>query len=649
MVEQFMLASMLLWEVVAQASPVSAPACEELDQGQTCGTVLLQQRQRQSRTTVEAEESYGQPLDEVHPTGWQHRLRAAVAEDGRSAVVRLPLKGGRSRDFLLHLTSIYSNDAAVVVHTGAGQTDRGGSAALRHFSSSLPGHRAKASIDRDGSISGLFQHGQQLLRIKPMPVGLVMDAEHDGHLVVSALQASEGRLHSVQAVGGESVMARLQNLTEQHDHGLEVAVDDVGPAPDATTGEAPGSPLTPLSTDSLPDIEASEQDWAGVRWFPGCFTGDEKLHALRIGVAADFEAWRLFGARLQGIIESIVSEASLVYEAQMNIRLEIGDLQMYQAPGSSSVPGWASASCVAGEEVRQKFELFSRWSPPSRQAVWHMFTGCGNGFGTIGLAYVGSTCRRSFNTGVNMLRNFRGRVVEDSWTTFAHELGHSLAARHSFEEGQGRTGGIMDYADGKLNGVYQFNTKYRKAEMCNELTSKKPFCGNRFATARTAAPTPAPTPEPTPEPIPLPTPEPTQAPTPEPTCADEDGNCRFYTSYCNAENVKAVCKETCGLCEPTQAPTPEPTPAQTPEPTREPTPLPTPEPTQAPTPEPACADEDGNCRFYTSYCNAENVKAVCKKTCGLCCADEDVNCRFYTSYCNAENVKAVCKKTCGLC
>merc|ERR1712051_1128719 len=102
--------------------------------------------------------------------------------------------------------------------------------------------------------------------------------------------------------------------------------------------------------------------------------------------------------------------------------------------------------------------------------------------------------------------------------------------------------------------------------MCNELTSKKPLCGNRFAAVR-------------PEPTPVPTPEPTQAPTPEPTCADEDGNCRFYTSYCNAENVKAVCKKTCGLC---------------------------------------CVDEDVNCRFYTRYCKAENVKAVCKKTCGLC-------------------------------
>ena len=29
----------------------------------------------------------------------------------------------------------------------------------------------------------------------------------------------------------------------------------------------------------------------------------------------------------------------------------------------------------------------------------------------------------------------------------------------------------MDYGDGLLNGVYQFNTKYRKAQMCGQ---KKP-------------------------------------------------------------------------------------------------------------------------------------------------------------------------------
>merc|ERR1712012_1024830 len=71
----------------------------------------------------------------------------------------------------------------------------------------------------------------------------------------------------------------------------------------------------------------------------------------------------------------------------------------------------------------------------------------------------------------------------------------------------------------------------------------------------------------------------------------------------------------------------------------------------------ACSDRDGNCPYYTSYCNTDRVKAECKKTCGLCgsgsgdgaCSDRDGNCPYYTSYCNTERVKAECKKTCGLC
>jgi hypothetical protein len=247
--------------------------------------------------------------------------------------------------------------------------------------------------------------------------------------------------------------------------------------------------------DSLPDIEASEQDWAGVRWFPGCFAGDQELHAFRIGVAADFKAWQLFGEDLQGIIESIVSEASLVYEAQMNIRLEIADLELHEA--AASEPSWVSG-CDAGNEVRSKLTDFTAWNKPSTQAVWHLFTGCGNSFGVIGVAYVGRICAGYANTGVNMLRNWRGRVVEDTWDTFAHELGHNFNARHSFEEGRGTTGGIMDYGDGKLNGIYQFNTQYRKQEMCAELQREKPLCGDRFEPTAPAGPQPSP--QPTPQP-----------------------------------------------------------------------------------------------------------------------------------------------------
>merc|ERR1712151_1328973 len=133
-------------------------------------------------------------------------------------------------------------------------------------------------------------------------------------------------------------------------------------------------------------------------------------------------------------------------------------------------------------------------------------------------------------------------------------------------------------------------------------------------------------------------------------CDDEDGNCGSYKPYCNQQNIKDQCKRTCGLCAAVPRPRPVPPPA-------------TPRRRQ---PQQGCADLDGNCRYYTEYCNTENIKNQCRKTCGLCsggsprptprrrqpqqgCKDLDGNCRYYTQYCNTDNIKDQCRKTCGLC
>jgi hypothetical protein len=56
-----------------------------------------------------------------------------------------------------------------------------------------------------------------------------------------------------------------------------------------------------------------------------------------------------------------------------------------------------------------------------------------------------------------------------TWLTFAHELGHNFGAHHSFEQGQGNTGGIMDYGNDKqINGAYQFNS-LRRSEICGTI------------------------------------------------------------------------------------------------------------------------------------------------------------------------------------
>ena len=88
---------------------------------------------------------------------------------------------------------------------------------------------------------------------------------------------------------------------------------------------------------------------------------------------------------------------------------------------------------------------------------------------------------------------------ERTWKTFAHEVGHNFGGRppgssccllhfadrscvydeaghHSFEKGQGKTGGIMDYGDGTLNGIFQFNTQFRtRASLVQRLSPGRHF------------------------------------------------------------------------------------------------------------------------------------------------------------------------------
>jgi hypothetical protein len=144
------------------------------------------------------------------------------------------------------------------------------------------------------------------------------------------------------------------------------------------------------------------------------------------------------------------------------------------------------------------------------------------------------------------------------------------------------------------------------------------------------------------------------APTPLPGCADIDTlNCKTYKNqgYCTVSpNVMSHCKDTCGIggCgypAPGSAPAPAPQPSSG-----------------------GCQDTTGSCDHYRSlgYCaNNDNVKTLCKRTCGLCsgaspapapptgsCQDTTGSCDHYRSlgYCaNNDNVKTHCKRTCGLC
>ena len=124
---------------------------------------------------------------------------------------------------------------------------------------------------------------------------------------------------------------------------------------------------------------------------------------------------------------------------------------------------------------------------------------------------------------------------------------------------------------------------------------------------------------------------PTDAPltTKEP-CFDTYTNCNKHTNACWHDDMKANCKETCGLCE-----------------------------GMTPLPSVTCYDKYTDCNKLTNECWHDDRKANCKETCGLCegmtplpsvtCYDKFGNCPDLAENNQCRYFKNDCEKSCGLC
>jgi hypothetical protein len=376
--------------------------------------------------------------------------------------------------------NVYHDDAEV--YAGEELLDVGPS---RTFRLREEGKWASVTLHEDGMVQGLFEDNGRVMEISPV-------SHQEPSVAALLLEDYEGDApaHIIRWVAPPQLQGTRSSFLQEPEPTYPpdpTAPPEDGDTPVDTTG--PG----PIEEEALPEI-AAMSSWGGVKWYPGCYKGDSAPHEFIMSFASDKAALDKLGDKnkLQAKLVSILNEASFVYEKQLNLKLKMGFLKM-DLDGSEF--GGCPSNDVRGRLGDVKNAVGS--GHVKELAAAHIFTGCGGQWGVLGVAYVGTICGGAWATGANKIHG-----GSSPWLTFAHELGHTFAGKHSFEDGQGKTGGVMDYGNGKLNGHYQFNTKYRKQEMCNKMDSKVDRCNGNFQKDSGAPPTSPTTPGPTSPPSP---------------------------------------------------------------------------------------------------------------------------------------------------
>jgi len=398
-------------------------------------------------------------LDDAHLTSARpgHDIDVEVSKEvsfGGEPEISISFNhSGKTFRYRLAARDVFAEGAELVAHTDEGE-QRLAALPVSTFVSRLEGQWASVAWHEDGSLSGLFEHRGEVLHIHATMQEKPIALRSHGSRVVRFVASLVGPLDGGAGVAGTVVSAgsRLRNGTSQ--------ASDVGEAPAVISMSAVGGKVD--------------------QWWPGCYEGDGRQHVLSLGIVADKAAWDLYKGGLRSKIVAAVSQASFVYERQMNIRLQIAELRIFQTtkPGSPTFAGDCadSSEMASSSFMGAKLNSLASYPRPFRGA-WHLFTGCGNGQGVIGAALRNTMCT-SKAVSVSQLKAYSSVIA------FAHELGHNLGAGHSFENGKGKTGGIMDYGTHEVNGVLQFNTKFRRDQMCNAIQASQPRCGMQFSSSR---------------------------------------------------------------------------------------------------------------------------------------------------------------------
>ncbi|KAI9362100.1 hypothetical protein DFJ73DRAFT_773371 [Zopfochytrium polystomum] len=232
------------------------------------------------------------------------------------------------------------------------------------------------------------------------------------------------------------------------------------------------------SRRTIPDVPIPSVGYAPL--WDDCFPNILQNHTARIAFYVTYGSFlQLDGAGATSPVRTLaklgqaVTDMNIIYQHQLRITIQVhtSKTKIMMAPHTDPSanyawnygPGYCSKYNTDALHTLQNHLT----TQPTDDTVtsYFLLTSCTSAGGEDGNAYQPGACSDAYNAGSVVLDSFL-------WLTMAHEFGHNINASHAFEDGQGTTGGVMDYADGRYpigTGYYGFHPVYNKPDICPYL------------------------------------------------------------------------------------------------------------------------------------------------------------------------------------
>ena len=168
---------------------------------------------------------------------------------------------------------------------------------------------------------------------------------------------------------------------------------------------------------------------------------------LEISVVGDADYVSIHGDDSAAAVVARMNIVDGIFAEQVDVTLQVEQILLLSSNGSLSS---SSASSLLSQ-----FSSFTGQGNVSNPGLAHLFTGRDLNGSTVGIAYLGTLCSRSFGVAVSETR-FGGTSGS---LTIAHEIGHNFAAPHDNESGSpcGSTPGNF-LMNPSLNGSDEFSS-----------------------------------------------------------------------------------------------------------------------------------------------------------------------------------------------